>query len=237
MSIGIVVPIFNMHGDRLRNLNFNLDRMLHAGVDEIIVVEQVTAESPPRPSFRDGVHHIMVISSSVQVEKSRLINIGAGRLKTDFLWMNDADIYAPFSKIAEKVRPDHIFIKPFSNFAKFNQEQTEEFLSKRKIHASAGRMKGVGAGAFIFRLAEFKKLRGMDERYTGWGFEDMEFALRAAALYPPTVFHEFVGVHLYHSPEDEFSEVALKNRTLFWSGRRLIKADVHKQIKDISSIF
>lgn len=239
MTVGIVIPFLNSSLDRLENLYFILQVLKESPIKEIIVVEQVVNQSSIK--LDSCFNHILVKSDYDNIEKSKLINVGVQNLQSDYLWMNDVDIchQDKFSKAFNSLREDHIFVKPFKKFILLTKPQTEEFKKNRTLKVSGSRMilNGVCAGSFIFRKNEFVKIGGMDERYIGWGFEDMEFADRAKKIYPIVEYDKLIGIHLYHEPAKRFSTISNKNADLYSEAIKQIKNNVFKQIRKIVSPF
>jgi len=239
MMIGIVIPFLNSSIDRLDNLYFILQVLKESPIKEIIVVEQVKDISQIK--LDSNFNHIIVKSDSSHIEKSKLINIGVQNLQADYLWMNDVDIchQNKFSKVLDHLDEDHIFIKPFKKFILLTKEQTDEFKQNGKLKISGTKkvLNGPCAGSFIFRKNEFIKIGGMDERYIGWGFEDMEFADRAKKIYPLVEYSDLTGIHLYHEPAKRFSAISNKNANIYSKAIMQIKKNVFKQIRNIKSPF
>jgi hypothetical protein len=55
-------------------------------------------------------------------------------------------------------------------------------------------------GVFVIRPDAWWQAGGMDERFTGWGSEDMAFRRAADTLLGPTRRHDGTIVHLWHAP-------------------------------------
>jgi hypothetical protein len=53
-------------------------------------------------------------------------------------------------------------------------------------------------GVFVIQPRRWFDAGGMDERFTGWGFEDTSFRTAADALLGPTIRHPGTIVHLWH---------------------------------------
>lgn len=56
-------------------------------------------------------------------------------------------------------------------------------------------------GIIVIRPDAWWAMGGMDERFTGWGFEDAAARVCADALLGPTVRHPGTITHLWHPPE------------------------------------
>lgn len=56
-------------------------------------------------------------------------------------------------------------------------------------------------GVLVIQPTAWWTAGGMDERFTGWGFEDAAFRICADALLGPTTTHAGTITHLWHPPE------------------------------------
>jgi hypothetical protein len=56
-------------------------------------------------------------------------------------------------------------------------------------------------GIIVIRPDAWWSMGGMDERFTGWGFEDAAARLCADALLGPTIRHAGTITHLWHPPD------------------------------------
>jgi GT2 family glycosyltransferase len=239
-NVSLIIPIFNLAGDRLRNFQFTLARAVTSPFEEIIVVEQLkTGGESTCCNLPAGVRYITVYSNEDGIEKSKLINTGIVSARGDYIWVNDADVYCPFNQIIDAIRPYHIVIQPFKYFVKIDSQETVDFIAKRKVTTQSSYMDALCAGSFIVRRNEFIKIRGMDERYIGWGYEDMEVSLRLQSAFPVETFSTFRGVHLYHPKELGKNNQAYTSRNLelYVEAKRVANEDVFEQINRISSPF
>ncbi len=239
-SVSLIIPVFDLSGDRLRNFEFNLERAKSAPFVDIIVVEQVKDINKESPlSNIPGIRYLPIISDCEVIEKSKLINAGALASNADFIWINDADIYCQFSQVLDILKPYHIVVRPFKYFVKLNEAETQAFLKDRKVSAYSKYMNGLCAGSFIIRRNEFAKIRGMDERYRGWGYEDMEIALRITNTYPIEHYVQFRGVHLNHKKEvsKNATEYTARNLQIFTDAKAIVAEDVLDQVNKVVSPF
>ncbi|GAA1888276.1 hypothetical protein GCM10009837_07650 [Streptomyces durmitorensis] len=56
-------------------------------------------------------------------------------------------------------------------------------------------------GVLVIQPDAWRQAGGMDEGFTGWGFEDAAYRIAADALLGPTVRHEGAITHLWHPQE------------------------------------
>ncbi len=232
MTTSFILPAFNLSSYRLRNFNYVLEKARKA-FEEVIIVEQVPAinELPPIP----GVKHFKIPCTNRQIEKSKLINYAFKKSSGQFLWVNDADIYLPFKKVLSQIEEYMEFIKPFKFFVKLNEEQTNTLIDERILHIdNAPAVNVLVGGAFIIRRDRFESIRGMNEDYTGWGYEDNELGIRVGATCTPVILEEFVGAHLYHVQAFD-NDTEYKNKPLFYKGKHELENNVDDYIASINS--
>ncbi|MFE4513404.1 glycosyltransferase family 2 protein [Kitasatospora sp. NPDC056783] len=60
------------------------------------------------------------------------------------------------------------------------------------------------ASAMAIRPTAWFAAGGMDERFTGWGFEDEAFRISTGVILGPAIRHKGVVVHLWHPKEKGF---------------------------------
>lgn len=120
--------------------------------------------------------------------------------------MDDYDIIMP-----KLIRCDPGFIAP--DFDSINDKSYKEFISSAKPEWQIY----YNEGAIFTKFEVFKTLRGYDETYVGWGYEDKDFIKRAEKigyrvkkLDPP--YHL---VHSYHPRVMMHSEEAEINRRIY----------------------
>lgn len=235
MTTSVILPIFNLVGYRKRNFDFILNRCLASSVDEIIIVEQVNKKSSLELPEDTRINHVLVDTQLNYVHKTLLCNVGASVSKGDYLIFNDADIYINLNSVIEKIDPENdIVIKPFIYFAKFDNESTEDFINKKTVTVkNCSVIHDFAAGCLIIKRENFLIMRGYDERYMGWGFEDKEFATRVNKLYDIKVL-DFKGVHLYHEISTSY-DILDRNSSLYRLAEKDIFIDINKYIKSIRS--
>ena len=72
----------------------------------------------------------------------------------------------------------------------------------------------VGNSQWCMLRENFLWLGGMDERFSGWGFEDHEFNLRAFEHFGQTIMHATSELlHLGHSREADWANTATSRAT------------------------
>lgn len=88
------------------------------------------------------------------------------------------------------------------------------------------------AGALMMRTEDYWKVGGYDERFIGWGWEDVAFRIKADAELGPHVRVPGRAMHIWHEPAQFNTAEELANRALFnkeykrkykWQDERLRK--------------
>lgn len=208
MKTSVIVPIYQLHAERLRNFLYILDQLENGPFDEIIIIEQVTTRHQP---WNLGKCRYLPVTREGSLNKSALINLGVILSNNDHILINDADIWLPYNEILSEITASDKFVQPFDNFVKLSAEGTDEFISSDGdfIAKHVKVMDAPGAGAFYIHKQAFMSIRGMDERYQGWGYEDLEFGLRASIYLGMKELTQFVGVHLYHESSNDAGNLPL----------------------------
>ncbi|NJL70082.1 MAG: hypothetical protein HC888_00100 [Candidatus Competibacteraceae bacterium] len=205
---------------------------------KILLIAQITDGQTATYEY-DGVDTIYVPSPYDTIEKSRLINIGASRVKTPYFWMNDADIVVPFQEAIGQVNHRSPFYLPYRFFIYLDEEETTEYISKGTVRTKRTETNMQAfAGGFIANKDEFMKLGGMDEKYVGWGYEDTELAERVQRFSRYEILDALIGAHLYHNPSHgDMEGRAEANRGTFIRNRPLLKMNVERYFGKIKSPF
>jgi glycosyltransferase involved in cell wall biosynthesis len=237
LTTSVIIPVYNLEGYRLRNFKFVLQRCLESKADEIIVVEQLdTGKKGLALPEDDRINHIMVESELGYVHKTLICNIGVQNATGDYIIFNDADIYMKLDDVIDQIDPEtDKVIKPFECFVKFDEDITNEFINKRRVKAkNCSVIHDLGAGAIVLHKQSFLDIRGYDERYMGWGFEDKEFADRVTKIFDVKIL-PFKGVHLYHDTHTPFDALD-RNSALYRLSKKSMFVNIDQYVKDIRSL-
>jgi len=213
-KVSVIVPIYNLSGDRSRNFNFVLDRLINSYFHEVIVVEQIPFhKAKSELKLSDKVRHLIVHSGSNVIEKSRLMNYGVQQCTGEFMMMNDADIHFQYHIVIPMIHEDDVFVNPFRYFIHLNNAQSEMYIKNQRVTViNANGLNALGAGAYIMRKKEYEACRGMDEAFVGWGYEDSEFGDRVRHLFPIRTLDHIEGCHLYHPHRMRLEPATIRER-------------------------
>lgn len=144
--------------------------------------------------------------------RSRAINrtvIRAFEAGHEVAVINDADTLCgtlPLHSAIAKTSTDKKSRLPYDKYILMDQAQTNRYVNTHEV--TGGAYEGACSGILVVHRDTWYKLGGFDERYIGWGYEDIDFAIR----------HQFEREHgtcwgMWHPPEDR-SESAPANLRL-----------------------
>lgn len=256
-KITFLIPIFNLKDERLENFKFILPKIKEI-TDNILVVEQVKNKKDRSEAYNFikslGIEYLPVKVNDDHIHKSKIINIGTDKIKTEFVWVNDSDCYLKFKKVIEQLDFRHDFIQPY-NIAKYIEKyETDKIINNEPVdiefdysrlhetgqHVVPGTLYYVamyGALSFIYRKYAFKKIGAMNEQYSGWGLEDNSLCMRMFNSDPTFDIINQAGIHLYH-PRGNYKQKLESDRTLNnikvyeeeFGG--VLYTDLHKRLRD-----
>ena len=203
--ISAIVPVRGT--DRERALAFVVSALRAVGgpASEVLVCEH---DEVPRLERRwpEGVRHVFVPAApGVAFNKSKALNAGARAARHPLLLLHDADVWPPEDYVLqcaelmdregwEAVRP----IRFLFLLGEAESRQVLETADVRSVRTVAQvQQNNPGLSAFV-RKDVYLELGGHDERFTGWGWEDVEFLdrLKTRRLYPGAFLP---AVHLWHA--------------------------------------
>ncbi len=216
----IIVPIFNLIEERLRNFTTIISNLILTDIPTIVAI-QVKNEDEVN-SFNLLLDKIDVnkkitlmyeIIDSDFIHKSLLINKASEIIETKYIWVLDADVFLDYKKIYSII-DDQDVIKPFKKVIRLTEEETVSFINSGSIRFKKGSSENItkifGPLSFIIKKTIFEK-ENMNEKFKGWGWEDLEFASRIMERYQITEINVY-GLHLFH-PRNTANEK--QNREIF----------------------
>lgn len=199
-------------------------------------------------------HHLgaeIVVSAeySKPYRKSLAINRGVARASHDLILIIDADILVQPELLhegIEAVRNGSPFAFPYRQVFNLSAEATEQVyrLDPDEVFSVSldgsmrtKRLATTGRGGFqIFARETFEAVRGYDERFAGWGGEDVCFALAAYSMFGQG--HDIQGVephlHLWHTKP--LRSVSPRNRRLWAMYEQSPKTNIPRSKVEIISV-
>lgn len=218
MNVGLVIPIFNLCKNRLRNLAFNLNHLSTTDlVRDVIVLEQYSEHSNSLEVVDrfPNVNHIVFDLGKKTFNKSKLLNRYAETTKYDFIWMLDVDVYIDINYVLSQLPPNVKLVRPFELIQSLNKKETEHLFKTNLISITESKREtnnAFGKYSFIIETNLLNVIGGYDEDYEGWGFQDLDLIKRI----PPKTYRGYtknIAFHLFHHKASR--EKYNKNKSIF----------------------
>lgn len=225
-EVAMIIPVRvdDTSSLRFQNLRFLLEQYSKE-LPHLILSEQVVPDST-QPLSRliervhaSSIHHLKIEVDDPAIHKARLINEAARYafevLKVRYVWQIDADIYANPAAVLNQLNSLNSIavpvIRPLLFFVRLEAPESETVLSLSGEELAVYEpgetpvspyqvIDLFGPGTLIFNREVFEQTGGLDESFSGWGWEDMDFAERLKELHTPHTL-PLVGVHLHHEED------------------------------------
>lgn len=220
MKIGLVIP-WRPQPSRLSAFAATTDRYAEMLPD----VTMYLADSPGE-----------IFSMSASRNKGCLEAISDG---VDVLIVSDADVFLdpyPLSKSIEKAFKKNVVSVPYTELLVLDQGQSEQIaageyglvemrIRSRMLHRQVG-------GIFVLSSSTFGILNGWDERFVGWGFEDLAMQEAHKAIFGEDFDRPHgIAACLYHEDRDKSELAANESRFEEYRGLKLSKAEMLEHVK------
>lgn len=219
-----LIPIFNLKDERLENFKFVLSKIKEI-TDNILVVEQVNnkrGSSEASKYTKDlGINYLPVKIRRKNMNKSVLINEATDFIKTEFIWVNDADCYLKFQKVIEKLEFNNDFIQPYELVKFINRESSDIIRSGKSCDIEFGKINTCsmgcmyGALSFLYRREAFIDIGGLDSRLDLY-HEDTELCYRIikSKKYDIQMVFGVYGIHLYHEYSNRDKSIGINGKKM-----------------------
>ena len=187
----------NVSEKRNRNFSFVLG-FLNSFNCNIVIAEQVFKTGKSDETFKkENLIHIKHYSTE-RFKKSYLYNLAAKHSDTPYLWFLDCDVVLPIHEIVKQIQGEKI-IQPFSYIFNLDEEQSDLFISGAEPSIENSTSDSFFSKySFIIDRSVFLKTGGFDERFKGWGWEDLDFCLNKLKSRDIFVCKNIAGYHLHH---------------------------------------
>lgn len=230
----IAIPFYGRCRYRLRNLQFTISQLNKAGITPVIV-EQLACNTPIQ--ITGSYEHIKFRFVCSDFNKNLLISNSLNILKTEYIWVLDADCTLDFDNILETIDLHKDCIQPQRKVKFLTEYETQQLFNKQKTITELTKTKSYlyssnfyGATSYIFSKKFAMENNIFDSAYTKWGLEDYDIFMRCDAATIIDVNYKTSGVHLWH-PEPQDKQVTyIKNLNYFENHHGLLK-DTKKYIK------
>lgn len=151
-----------------------------------------------------------------QWNKPRAVNGAVERSTGDVLIIADADVI-PDPVALERATTEGTWVAPFDPVYRLHRSASQQVLESWPTHRlkdpadwipEADLARRVyhgtpGGGVVVLPRETFDLVGGMDERFIGWGGEDVAFGWALGALAGPAVQYDAPLIHLWHRPQDK----------------------------------
>lgn len=171
---------------------------------------------------------ITIDSEFKEFNRSNARNLCIKNSKNEIAIIIDADNYISREQILIGLQvseqTDRI-VRPFNSIHYLNREATQRFISDtlnfkptykdyEYIPPDGITMENSG-GAYIVKKSTWERLGGMDEKFEGWGIEDMAFNQVHNHYYGEQVYIDGPNYNLHH-PADRIASEKNWNRYIIW---------------------
>ena len=200
-TLTIIIPVYKLSGHRLRNFKFVLRNITAVGCDTI-VCEQESEVSVSEYTASYNARYINThIKDTDVIHKSSLINYAVSCSTSDYIWILDADFYANYSAIVSYMESNECeLVRPFESVIFLDNTESETLVTQAQVIVEGSYKANNQTGKFSFLVDRnlFLSVGGMDERYVGWGFQDLDFVENKLPHDVATAVVKQTGYHLYH---------------------------------------
>ena len=202
----IVIAYLNSCEYRKKNFDYISGLIRYLKIP-LVVVEQSTDSDSKEievKKYKDYTH--LYYSSKDLFHKSKLYNISLEHVNSNYIWFLDADVLLPFEAALNSILNQDL-IRPFGPAFQLNEEDTENVFKNKNVDLSKYTpCNFFGKHSLIIKKNKFVEVGMFDEKFFGWGWEDLDFVHTRASSLDAFVFEEFQGFHLYHPPSSRENE-------------------------------
>jgi hypothetical protein len=200
--LDIVLTFYDTCPYRKRNFNFVVDSILNTTKCHLIVCQQNDQSNDKKTSFsyEKRITYIYY-NDSGSFKKSLLYNEAFKACKSNYILFLDSDVLLPFKNIELLLNSNTYsnLIKPFNSVFNLNEDQSDSILHSESVDLSSCEKESrLGKFGFIVSRKEFKRCGGFDDRFAGWGWEDIDFIENRLRIPNFDILDTIFGVHLFH---------------------------------------
>jgi len=201
-DVTILIAFFSTCKYRKNSFRFVRDYIINCRIP-LVVCEQTNKD---KKSFQEGSYKHFYLNIDGPFNKSKLYNFGVKNILTKHIWFLDSDVILDFSKVIPKLN-DQEFVRPFGPVYMLSEKQSISFkkgfpINLKEVNADSHFSKH----SFIIRSDIFHRSKGFDEKFSGWGWEDIDFSYNKMDFCKKEVFDNVFGFHFFHPPASKFNE-------------------------------
>jgi len=177
-TLTIIIPVYRLSGQRLRNFRFVLKNITKLKCD-VMVCEQTSDLSVGEYVSECGaMYTTLSVEGANEIHKSALINHSVSLVNTAYVWVIDADFFTQYQEIINYMEEcEHDLVRPFESVLFLTDDETDELITTGQLTIGGDYTANnqTGKFSFIVKREVFESVGGMDERFIGWGFQDLDF--------------------------------------------------------------
>ena len=206
-SLTIIIPIFKLSGLRLRNFKFVLENVVATNC-EVVVCEQHSDTNVGGCMHTTNTRYEKLnIDESDVIHKATLINHAVKTISSEYVWVIDADFYTKYSTILDYMKTTRCdLIRPFNSVLFLPEQESTELITTgvTRVNGDYTANNQTGKFSFIVNTELFNSVGGMNEKFVGWGFQDLDFVENRLPNDISIGVVDQLGYHLYHKrpPQD-----------------------------------
>ena len=207
-NTGPVSAIIPVRGTDRGKVLFFVASALRAvcGPESEVLVCEHDVEPHHRHDWPEGIRHVFIPTAEGEAfNKSKALNAGALAARHPMLLLHDADVWPPADYVSRCVglmmREGWEAVRPIRFLFLLDEAQSGAAMASGSIRGIQAvpkvQQNNPGLSSFV-RRDVYMELGGHDERFTGWGWEDMEFLdrLRTRKWYSGSFLP---AIHLWHA--------------------------------------
>jgi hypothetical protein len=138
--------------------------------------------------------------------KAASFNLAASEANGDVFVLADADCIVDVDRVREAVSIGRPVI-PFERICRLSRAATERVLDGEAPDPGGGKCGALGTPyALVLSREHYFAVKGLDERFVGWGGEDNAFAYALSTMVAPLLRLPGVAYHLWHPAQPKIGE-------------------------------
>lgn len=157
----------------------------------------------------------------------------------DVLIVSDADVFVePYTlnKAIEKAYKENVVSVPYTELLVLNQDQSTSLIkgeyNLQQMRPRARMLQRQVGGIFVLSSSTFGILNGWDERFVGWGFEDMAMQEAHKAIFGRDFDRPYgIAACLYHEDRDKSQLDGNEAKFKEYQSLGLSKAEMLEHVK------
>lgn len=222
----IIIPVRIDSTDRLRNLHIIINSLKLLNVAQIIILE---ADSETKIKHINGVRKIFIEDYSSLFFHTKYINVLCNMVDTEYMGVWDCDVIVPLSQIKKAIEllrnHEADMVYPYNGYCydvnndvleQYIQIQNESMLMENIDNLQCFYGRHTCGGAFMVNRHKYIKAGGDNEKFIGWGPEDLERYKRWEIKGYRVCRTEGVIFHLHHTrgENSQYYDSTLKRITI-----------------------